>query len=97
MSYFFLIPLPCRADISLGGTMQPPKARFFVRGGPAMTAQRRKEIMGHIEELKTKLEQWKHEPMMLEVVRDIGTRAISEELSRISRELKLDDVHRRKY
>jgi hypothetical protein len=62
-----------------------------------MTAQRRNEIMGHIEELKSKLEHWKREPMMLEVVRDIGTRAISEELARISLELKLDDIHHRKY
>ena len=62
-----------------------------------MTAQRRKEIMSHIEELKSKLEHWQREPLMLEVVRDIGTRAIREELTRISRELKLDDVHHRKY
>jgi hypothetical protein len=53
--------------------------------------------MGHIEELKVKLENWKSRPMMNEVVRDIGTRAIREELSRISRELKLDDIHHRKY
>ena len=62
-----------------------------------MTAQRRNEIMSHIQELKSKLEPWKSQPMMLEVVRDIGTRAIREELARISRELKLDDVHHRKY
>ena len=62
-----------------------------------MTAQQRNEIMSHIQELKMKLENWKSQPMMLEVVRDIGTRAIGEELARISRELKLDDVHHRKY
>ena len=62
-----------------------------------MTAQRRDEIMNHIQELKVKLEEWKSQPMMLEVVRDIGTRAIREELTRISRELKVDDIHHRKY
>ena len=62
-----------------------------------MTAQRREELMSHIEQLRTKLEHWKSQPMMLEVVRDIGTRAIREELARISRELKLDDIHHRKY
>lgn len=62
-----------------------------------MTAQRRREIMGHIEELKSKLEHWQSQPMMNEVVRDVGTRAIREELSRISRELKLDDIHHRNY
>ena len=71
--------------------------QYSVRGGPAMTAQQRNEIMSHIQELKMKLENWKSQPMMLEVVRDIGTRAIGEELARISRELKLDDVHHRKY
>jgi hypothetical protein len=62
-----------------------------------MTAERRKQIMTHIEELKGKLEHWKSQPLMHEVVRDIGTRAIGEELARISRELRLDDVHHRKY
>ncbi len=62
-----------------------------------MIAQRRKEIMHHIQELKTKLEHWKSLPMMFEAVRDIGARAIREELVRVSLELKLDDVHHRKY
>ena len=52
-----------------------------------MTAQRREEIMSHIQDLKTKLEHWKSQPMMLEV----------EELTRISQELKIDDIHHRKY
>lgn len=53
--------------------------------------------MHHIQELKTKLEHWKSLPMMFEAVRDIGARAIREELVRVSLELKLDDVHHRKY
>lgn len=62
-----------------------------------MTAQRRGEVIEHIEELKVKLELWRSRPMMLETVRDIGTRAIRREISRISRELKLDDIHRMRY
>jgi hypothetical protein len=62
-----------------------------------MTTNRRDEIIDHIEELKSRLEHWRREPLMLEVVRDIGTRAIRDELTRVSRELKLDDVLQRKY
>jgi len=62
-----------------------------------MTAERRNELMSHITELKSKLERWGSQPMMLEVVRDIGTMAIRDELARVSHELKLDDIHRTKY
>jgi hypothetical protein len=41
-----------------------------------MTTNRRDEIIDHIEELKSRLEHWRREPLMLEVVRDIGTRAM---------------------
>ena len=34
---------------------------------------------------------------MLGTVRDIGAQAIRKELTRVSRELKLDDVHHMKY
>jgi len=61
-----------------------------------MTAQRRSEVLTHIEELKERLELWRRLPM-LETVRDIGAQAISKELARVSRELKLDDVRRMKY
>jgi hypothetical protein len=61
-----------------------------------MTAQRRFEVLNHIEELKERLELWKRLPM-LNTVRDIGSRAIRKELAKVSRELKLDDVHHMKY
>ena len=61
-----------------------------------MTTQRRSEVLTHIEELKERLEHWKRLPM-LNAVRDIGARAIRKELTRVSRELKLDDVHHMRY
>ena len=62
-----------------------------------MTAQRRTEIMNHINDLKSRLEAWRSSPAIPEVVREIGIRAISEEISRVSRELRLDDIHHRRY
>jgi hypothetical protein len=61
-----------------------------------MTEQRRSKVLTHIEELKEKLEHWKRLPM-LNTVRDIGAQAIRKELTRVSRELMLDDVHHMKY
>ena len=62
-----------------------------------MTTQRRTQILTHIEELKTALQRWTIQPMPLETARDIGSRAIREELTRISCELKLDDARRTEY
>ena len=62
-----------------------------------MMAKRRTEIMEQINNLKSRLEDWRTRPIVPEVVRDIGVRAISEEISRVSRELRLDDIHHSKY
>ncbi len=62
-----------------------------------MIAKQRSEIMSHIHQLKAKLQDWKSRPIVPEAVREIGIRAISDELSRISQELRLDDIHHRKY
>jgi hypothetical protein len=93
---FILIGPSLHADIFTGGPGLLP-GQGFMRGGPAMTAERRSAVMSHIRELKAKLEDWRKQPMLDEIVRDIGTRAIRKELTRISRELKLDDVHHRMY